>query len=572
MSNLLKKMEITWKVCETNPRLREMLSRELGVSSVFAQVLLNRDITSAEQAQEFLFGDLSSCHDPFLLKDMDRAVARIKIAAEKGEKVLIYGDYDVDGVTSTALLADTFGRMGMEYETFIPNRLEEGYGLNIRAVALARDRGVKLIVTVDCGINSAEEVKCSNSYGIDVIVTDHHEVKSEHIPPAYAIINPHQPGCDYPFKHLAGVGVAYKLSRALTEGRESEPDKYLDLVALGTIADVAPLNGENRILVKAGMKELREAGNEGLKALMEVARVDPEKLTCRDIGFALSPRINAMGRVGSANVALDLLMCGDETRAREIARTLDRENRNRQSIEKDIFKQALERAEKEIDPEEDDVIVLADKAWHPGVIGIVASRLMEEYHMSAILIALADGKGKGSGRAMEGVNFFKVISEAGEYLTDFGGHEAACGIRIREENIEPFRKKLAEVIKKHLSDGKAVVPELKIDLNLPFAHIGVKLINELSMLMPHGPDNIEPVFSTSDIRVKNTPRDIGRNGFKFLATCGNLTCEAVTFRKNSIAKPRPGDVINLAYTPTINSWQGIDTIQLNIRDLRSSDK
>ncbi|MBD3427019.1 MAG: single-stranded-DNA-specific exonuclease RecJ [Candidatus Omnitrophica bacterium] len=557
-----------WKLQNTNPRLQKVLSDALGVTPLFAQLLLNRDIRTPEQAQQFLFGGLSSCHDPFLMKDMDRGVARIRKAVEKKEKILIYGDYDVDGVTSTALLADILGKMGADTESFIPNRLEEGYGLNIRAVALARDMGVKLIITVDCGINSVEEVECANSYGIDVIITDHHEVKGDVHPPAYAIIDPHQTECMYPFKYLAGVGVAYKLARALMKGREEVADEHLDLVALGTVADIVPQQGENRILTRTGLKGLRTTEKPGILALMDVARIDREKISSRHIGFGLGPRINAMGRVGSANVALDLLMCKDPDKARELARTLDRENRNRQSIEKDILKDVQERVRREIDLEEANVLVLGDEAWHPGVIGIVASRLTEEFSRPAILIAFDGDRGKGSGRGVDGFNLFEAIDSSREYLTDFGGHEQACGVKIEKKNLEAFRKSINEHAKRSFEGMEEISPELRVDLQLPFSHVGVKLINELSMLMPYGPGNTEPVFSSNGIKVKNRPREIGRSGFKFLVTCGNITCEAVTFRKNKVLKPKSGDLIDLAYTPSINSWNGIDSIQLNIKDLK----
>jgi single-stranded-DNA-specific exonuclease len=556
-----------WKVHENNPRLQKTLSDALGVSPFFAQLLVNRDIRTPEQAQEFLFGGLSSCADPFLMKDMARGVERIKRAVEKKEKILIYGDYDVDGVTATALLADILSGMGADLETFIPNRLEEGYGLNIRAVALARDRGVKLIITVDCGINSVEEVECANNYGIDVVITDHHEVKRELHPPAYAIIDPHQPDCPYPFKYLAGVGVAYKLAKALVDDPKAV-DEHLDLVALGTVADIVPQLGENRILTKAGLKSLRMTDKPGLRALMEVGRIPPEKLTCRHIGFVLGPRINAMGRVGSANVALELLMCRDDVTAKELARVLDRENRNRQNIEKDILNEALEKANRDIDLENEKVIVLADEGWHPGIIGIVASRLTEEFSKPAIMIALDGDRGKGSGRGVEGFNLFEAIERASGHLIDFGGHEQACGMKIMKENIGPFREKINEVAGECFIDREDMAPELRVDLHLPFSHVGAKLVEELSMLMPYGPGNSEPVFSSNGVKVKNAPRDIGKNGFKFFVTCGNLTCEAVTFRKNDIKKPRTGDIINLAYTPSINSWDGIDSIQLNIKDLQ----
>ncbi|MGB2631035.1 MAG: single-stranded-DNA-specific exonuclease RecJ [Candidatus Omnitrophota bacterium] len=561
-------MKLAWKTHAPDVRLQKVLSETLGTSPIFAQLLLNRNIKTPEQAQAFLFGGLSDCHDPFLMKDMSRSVSRIKKAVEKKEKILIYGDYDVDGVTSIALLAYIFEELGADYETYIPNRLEEGYGLNIRGVAQAREDGVKLLITVDCGINSVEEVICANNYGIDVIITDHHEVKEDKLPPAYAIIDPHQKDCSYPFNHLAGVGVVYKLARALMKGNEEAVDRHLDLVALGTIADIAPLSGENRILSKIGLKQLQDTEKEGLKALMRAARIDSGSITCRHVGFIIAPRINATGRVGSANTALELLMCKDPEKATEIAKVLDQQNRNRQAIEKDILKQAIERVENELDVEKDKVIVLADEAWHPGVLGIVASRIVEEYYLPTILIALEDDIGRGSGRSIGGFDLFKAMVEVGNHLINFGGHEAACGVRIRKGAVEGFRKSLNEVACRSFPEKEDILPELNIDLNLPVSYIGLKLIDELRMLMPYGSGNSPPVFSTNGMKVRNKPRDIGRNGFKFLAGCGNIVCEAVTFKKGHIDKPREGNIVNLAYTPSINSWEGIDTIQLGIKDLQ----
>ncbi len=564
-------MESIWKIYNPNLRLQELLSRELGVSPVLAQLLVNRSIKTPREAQEFLFGSLADCHDPYLMKDMDRGVDRVIKAVERREKILIYGDYDVDGVTSAALLAEVFDEIGARYEVFIPNRVEEGYGMNLRAVALARDKDVKLIVTVDCGINSVKEVKCARDYGIDVVITDHHEVKPGEVPDAYAVIDPHQPDCAYPFKYLAGVGVAYKFAQAIVKKTGGMAEEYLDLVALGTVADVVPLSGENRILAKEGLKRLREARRPGLKALMEIARVSPETLTARHIGFALGPRINAIGRIGSANVAFDLLRCKDFTEALEIAQRLDKENRNRQDIEKDILKQALEMAKDTISVGKDKVIVLAHESWHPGVVGIVASRLTEEFYKPAILIALDGENGKGSGRGIEGFDLFKAVNRSSRHLVDFGGHESACGIKIKLENINAFRDEINETAGLFFSEDKRSAPEIMIDLQLPFAHIGAKLIKEMELLMPYGSENAEPFFLTNGIKVKNTPRDIGKNGFKFLGVCGGLTCEVLTFRKNTVIKPKQGNMIDLVHTPSINSWDGIDSIQLNIKALRVVD-
>jgi len=558
-----------WKIYEPNTRLQKVLGDALGVSPLFAQLLLNRGIKTPEQGHHFLFGGLDDCADPFLMKDMEKASLRIKSAIDKKEKVLIYGDYDVDGVTSIALLADILEHLDADYQTFIPNRVEEGYGLNMDAITWAGTSGVDLIVTVDCGIDSVEEVEYAGSRGIDVIVTDHHVPKLSRRPPAYAVVDPHQADCAYPYKDLAGVGIAYKLAQALTKGGENVADRHLDLVALGTIADVAPLTGENRILVKSGMEQLKRTEKPGLKALMDVAGIEAERLTCRSVGFALGPRINAMGRINSADTALKLLMCMENSEAREIAAVLDRENRNRQSIQKGILKGALERVENDIDLSGRKVIVLADDQWHPGVIGIVASRLTEEYNKPTILIALEGKTGRGSGRSVEGFNLFEAINKAGEHLLGFGGHKGACGIEIEREKVQLFTERLNAVAGECFKENAELLPELKVDLQLPFSHISVRLINEIDKLMPYGSENEEPVFTTSGITVKNVPRDIGASGFKFLATCGSLTtCEAITFRKNHVARPKRGDAIDLAYTPSINSWRGIDSIQLNIKDLR----
>lgn len=497
---------------------------------------------------------------------MARGVQRVEKAVQKKEKILIYGDYDVDGVTSSALLADVFEKLGANFEVFIPNRLEEGYGLDTGAILKFAEKGVNLIVTVDCGINSSEEVREANVCGIDVIITDHHEVRGPR-PAAFAAINPHQDACRYPFEQLAGVGVAYKFARALMKGREDAVDDHLDMVALGTVADIVPLNGENRILVKKGLKRLRRTTKPGLKALMEVSGLDPEKLNSRHIGFVLGPRINAMGRLGTAEVALDLLLCKDARKARELAAILEKENRRRRDIEKDVLDQAVLKAEKEIDLKKDKVIVLADSAWHAGVIGIVAARLTQMYNKPAVLISLTDNQGKGSARGIKGFNLFSAISRAGEHLIGFGGHKAACGIRIEKEKIERFKESLNSVASECFED-EGESREFLIDYDIPFSRITPKLIDELEMLMPYGPGNREPIFASSDIEIKNTPRNIGKNGIKFLVKRGNLTYEAITFKKNEIQKPSAGDVVDLAFSPSINSWGGYDSIQLNIKDLQ----
>ncbi|KJJ84646.1 single-stranded-DNA-specific exonuclease RecJ [Candidatus Omnitrophus magneticus] len=502
---------------------------------------------------------------------MDKAVERIKKALAKKEKMLIYGDFDVDGVTSLALLSLVFKEIGAVFETFIPNRLEDGYGLNISAVNLAKEKGVKLLITVDCGINSFKEVEYANSIGLDVIITDHHEVRTGNIPPALAVVNTHQPACSYPYKNLAGVAVAYKLARGLLRGKEEKVDEHLDLVALGTIADVAPLTGENRILVKEGLKKLSSANKYGIKALMDVAKIKSESLNSRHVAFILAPRINAMGRMGAADLALELLVCKDKNRAYELAEILEKENRNRQNIEKALFAKAIELHQK-VGSQKDNVIILAEEGWHPGVLGIAASRMTENYNMPTILISLNGENGRGSGRSINGFNLFEALEKTGEHLIDFGGHSAACGIKIEKKNLDNFKKAINALSSLNTTDTNNITQEISIDLVLPFSAIGAKLIKELELLMPFGEGNEEPLFVTRGMKVKNIPRAIAKDGFKFLVMCGNLSCEAITFKKHGIIKPSKNDVVNIAYSLSLNTWAGIDTVQMNIKDLNVLSK
>lgn len=555
-----------WKIYKYDKRRVELFSKELGISEVCGQILLNRGIRTLDEAKLFLYGTLDSLPEPALMKGMSVASRRIKRAVSSHEKILIYGDYDVDGVTSCALLGKVLKGLGADWDVFIPNRLEDGYGVNVDAVRKAFEDGVKLIVTVDCGINSIEEVSLANSLGMDVIVTDHHEVKGRQIPEAFAVIDPHQPGCPYPYKNLAGVGIAYKLAQSLL-GREVDISSYLDLVALGSVADVVSLRGENRVLVKNGLKNMSKTKNLGIKALLDMARVEGPDISARKISFGIAPRINAMGRMGSARMAFELLMSDSEEEAKTFAKKLEKSNLDRRKVESKVLEEALEKAETELDLNKDKVAVLASENWHSGVIGIVASRISERYHMPAILIALKGETGKGSGRGVYGMDLFKAVQQAEEHLIQFGGHEQACGLSIKKEEVEPFRKKLNEVIS-GIMPRDIPAKEIRIDFQLPFAHISRKLIEEVKLLMPYGEGNDRPIFATGGLRVMQTPRNIGKNGFKFHVRCGNISCEAISFRRDLLPRPQKGDIIDLVYDPGVNNYRGLRTIQLNIKDMR----
>ena len=560
-------MRKIWQIRESNPAVQDTLSSALKISKVTAQLLANRGIVDAKAAGEFLNSSLSSCHDPFLLKDMRKAVERIREAISKNEKILVYGDYDVDGMTSVALVYSALKNLGAKVESYIPNRLEEGYGLNLSAIKKVHRIGASLIITVDCGIASFKEVEYASSLGIDTIVTDHHEIMEGRVPPAHAVINPLQKDCPYPFKHLAGVGLAYKLVKALYENTPFFAEDYLDLVSLGTVSDLVPLYGENRTLAKYGLEELNSRNRVGLNALMDVSGLTGKDISAGHIGFVLGPRINAMGRTGSPEKALELLLTKDPSEAAKLAKMLDTENRTRQKIEARILGEALAKVEKEVNFKYHNVIVLASEGWHPGVIGIVASRLVDRYYRPAILISL-DGKlGKGSGRSIDRFHLFEYLFRCKDLLVTFGGHEAACGITIEKERIDEFRDRIngeaAKEVKEDMFSQK-----LDIDMDIPLHMLTEEVINEMENLSPFGMDNPRPILSSKNLVVKDGPRQIGRNGFKMWVTDNKITCEAVSFGKGNLDIPKCGSGVDLAYMPSINNWQGLQSIQLELRDIK----
>lgn len=560
-------MRKIWKIRETKPAVQDSISSALNISKVTAQLLVNRGIDNPADAADFMKCSLASCHDPLLMKDMDKAVFRTRKAISNGESILVYGDYDVDGMTGVAILYSALKNLGANVQTYIPNRLEEGYGLNMAAIKKAHKDGMSLIITVDCGITSFKEVEYAKSLNIDTVVTDHHEILESRIPPAYAVVNPLQEGCAYPFKHLAGVGIAYKLVKALYEDTQFFAEDFLDLVSLGTIADIVPLVGENRILAKHGLEEIGKRNRVGLKALMDVARLGAKSISSGHIGFVLGPRINAMGRIGSPNKALDLLLSEDEEAAVKLAKILDSENRNRQKIEAKILDEALSKVEREVNFKHHRVIVLASENWHPGVIGIVASRIADRFYRPAILISL-DGKlGKGSGRSIDGFHLFEYLVKCRDVLAGFGGHESACGITIEKERIDEFRDRINEEAGKE-KDESIFSPKLDIDMDVPLNALSEDVINEIESLSPFGADNPRPVLSSCNLTVKDGPRQIGKSGFKLWVTDNRITCEAVSFGRSGLDIPKLGSGVNLAYIPSMNNWQGLQSIQLELRDIK----
>lgn len=563
-------MRKRWKIKKPDERLKNELSKSLNIHQVTAGLLVNRKIKSLNESKRFLNCNLSQLNDPLTLKDMGRAVNRLKKALKDKEKVLIYGDYDVDGITAVVLLYKVFKRLELDVIYYIPNRLEEGYGLNKDACDFAKDKGISLVVTVDCGITAKEEIDYLNSLNIDVIVTDHHQPLSD-LPKAKAIIDPLQPGDSYPFKYLAGVGVAFKLAQSLLGEFLEEPLLYLkphlDLVALGTVADVVPLLDENRIFVKYGLEELNQTHKPGLKALIKVSRLNDKVISSGHIGFILGPRINAAGRLGSVEAPVQLLLTEDEKEADALAKLLNDGNKHRQKIQEKAFKEALSLVDKDINFKEHRVIVLKND-WHQGVIGIVASKLVDRFYRPAIIISTKDEPAKGSGRSIDNFHLFEAVKKCSELLFSFGGHKKACGINISKDKISDFSKMINKIAYDLISD-EDLFPQMDIDTQISLGEIDLRLLNELDMLAPFGLGNTKPVFSSVNLYLKDNPKFLRRNGVKLLVTDGKVTYEAVGFSLENIDfHSLRGKNISLAYTPALTTYQGREYITLQIKDIK----
>jgi single-stranded-DNA-specific exonuclease len=563
-------MEKTWVFKKEDRQLRELLQKELGISFVTAQLLINRHVTSLDAAEKFLQCHLSSLYSPHLLKDMDEAVGRIKRAIAQKEKIVVYGDYDVDGICGVALLVTVLGELGATVSYYIPNRLQEGYGLNKPAIKAAKEKKTKLIITVDCGISAVKEVAYARTMGIDVIITDHHEITGE-IPKGLAVINPLQRDCHYPFKHLAGVGVAYKLAEALTEKESLRIAEHLDFVALGSIADIVPQIGENRIMTRHGLIELNRTHKVGLKALIKVSGLSGRQVLSGHIGYIIGPRINASGRIGSPELAVKLLLTDDTEEAVELANVLDKENRFRQRLGSKMLQDALAKVKTDVDFQKEKGIVLSSKEWHRGVIGIVASRLTEKFYRPAILIAVSGDEGRGSGRSIPDFHLFEAIQRCSTHLINFGGHEGACGLTIAKNKIAKFREMFNRELETLLTQD-LLKPKLEIDMEIPLSSLSNKIIYEIEGLSPFGPWNPKPLLSSRNLHVKKQPQRVGKDGIKMWVTDDKLTCEAVGFRMAESHLPRlRSNRVDMVYSPEINTWGGLNSIQLNLHDIKNSN-
>ncbi len=565
-------MDLKWVVQpETDHKIVRKLSDELNISHIASRILVGRGLRETGQAKSFLEPSLSDLFDPFLMSQMDRAVDRVVEALKGNQRIMIYGDYDVDGITSTALIFLVLNRLGANVSHYLPNRLVEGYGISEDGLQEAKRRNVDLLITVDCGITAVEEFAVAKSMGIDCIVTDHHE-PSDRIPEAHAIVNAKLDGQDNPGFELSAVGVAYKLAQALYRrlGQdESELEQHLDLVALGTAADIVPMVGENRVLTKFGLDQVARTTKPGLKALIFIAGLMGQRIGTGQVVFILAPRINAIGRLGDAEQAIKLLTTKDEDKAATIARILDAENKRRKDIDEQTLNEALEMIEQDIDVERDSAIVLASRGWHQGVIGIVASRLVERFHRPTVMIAIDGDEGKGSARSIPGFHLYEALRECESDLIRYGGHKYAAGLSIAPEKIDSFRKRLKSVSTRMLSDDD-LVPKLNIDAEIDLDSIDSGLVDVLERFAPFGPQNMRPMFVTFACEIVGTPHIVGQRHLKFKVRKGDKIIDCIGFNQGDFLKNlnfRPM-LVDMTYVLEHNFWNGINRVQIRTRDIR----
>lgn len=549
-----------------------VLAQSLGIRPLTARTLMLRGIVDETTGREFLDGRLSALPDPFLLTGMAAAVERLQHAVRTGERIAVHGDYDVDGVTGTVLLVESLRSFGAKVDFSIPLRLRDGYGLSGEALERAAAAGARVVVSVDCGISAVAEAARARELGLDLIITDHH-LPPDLLPAAFALINPHIDGCLFPCKSLAGVGVAFMLLVGLRKSlREAghfsagaEPDlrRSLDLVALGTIADIVPLTGVNRLLTRHGLAQMNRRKRPGLAELMRVAGV--KEANCGAVGFGLAPRLNAAGRLEDAALGVELLLTQDKLVGGELAARLDGINRERQEVEKATFAQAVERLERGEEGGEHS-IVLADERWHAGVIGIVASRLVERYHRPTVLIALNEALGKGSARSISGFHLYTALEKCRNHLGGFGGHAMAAGVSLAAEDVAAFAASFETVAGEMLGE-EDLLPRLWHDGELLLEELDRASVEELANLAPFGAGNPEPVFLLRGVRVQQT-RVLQEKHLKFTARQGGESLPCIAFGMVGRQEELNGEVALLA-TPQLNEWQGRTEVQLRIRDLRS---
>tara|TARA_B100001105_G_scaffold114693_1_gene91873 strand:+ start:1266 stop:2966 length:1701 start_codon:yes stop_codon:yes gene_type:complete len=564
-----------WKIKQPSEDHVASIKKEFNTSEIIAKVLANRGIESLKSSHNFFNPSNDQLHDPFMMKNMDIAVDRISKNIQNQKPILIFGDYDVDGTTGASLLYLGLKDLNAIVEYYIPHREKEGYGLSAGGIDYAQSVGADLLITCDCGINAFQPVDYANEHGIDIIITDHH-IPDKKLPNAYAVLNPKQKGCEYPFKGLCGCGVAFKLISAVSEKSgigQNVGLNYLDLVALATSADMVPILDENRVLVHGGLDQLEESKSPGIHQLLVQTGLVGESLNVGKLVFGLAPKINAAGRMGDANRTVELLTTSDKTRAEELASILVRENKRRQLIQEDIVNDAIRLVHSQVDLENNKVVIIGSKGWHPGVVGIVASRIKDEFSRPAIVIAFdKKGIGKGSARSIPHLDLYEALSYAAKFLEGYGGHPMAAGLTVHEDKFENFKSLFLRNVNKILTNDD-LIPAISIDGEMALTDINSRFMRFLEKLGPFGPGNMRPKFVSRNLSISGQPRLMG-NGehIRFIVSQNGRNYPAVGFKLSSHYEDLiRGVPVDIAYVVEVNQWQGQSNIQLNVRDIQLSD-
>ncbi|MEP7218286.1 MAG: single-stranded-DNA-specific exonuclease RecJ [Bacteroidota bacterium] len=545
------------------------LAQSINVSPTIARILVARGVESFEQAKQFFRPSLADLHDPFLMDGMDVAVERAMRAVADGEKLAIYGDYDVDGTSSAAMLFLYFRSLGAEVEVYIPDRFTEGYGISTIGIDRLKASGVHLIITIDCGITAVDQALYARSLGLDMIICDHHEAGST-IPAAYAVLDPIKPGCTYPFKYLSGCGVGFKLMQGIATRRNDVETiyPYLDFVAIAAAADIVPLVGENRSLVSHGLRKLNDAPRPGLRGLLECAGIKRGNLGTPQIVFGIAPRINAAGRLGDAKRAVDMLIEEDEVRAFQRAQELESDNRSRRTIDEETFAQAQRLAEEMLAGGGCRSLVIHNPNWHPGVIGIVASRIVEKYYLPTVLLTSVDGMAKGSARSIAGFDIHNALKQCNGYIEQFGGHKYAAGLSIREDNIAGFRGALNDFAVSAIDDDM-LIPQIHIDTNVNLSELTPQFFSVIKQFAPFGPGNARPNFVARDAEIVGYPKIVGKDHLKFRVRSGSGFIEAIAFGMGGRMGELAGGIrYDVVFNIEENEYRGTITPQLRILDFR----
>ena len=557
-----------WEFYNSDEKLVNEICEKYNLNKVIGKIIVNRHVVNDEDVRIFITPTRDDFHNPFLFKGMDIAVDRIIKAINNKEKILIYGDYDVDGITSTTVLKKYLMDRGIPVDTYIPNRLHEGYGLNKKAIDTIKERNIDLIITVDCGISAIEEVDYAVRLGMDIIVTDHHEV-GEKLPNALAVIDAKRKDNTYPFRALAGVGVVFKLIQALSIKLEIKPEeylKYLDLVCVGTISDIVPLEGENRTIAKLGLMLIKVTRNLGLRELIKSSGY--KEIDSNTISFGVAPRINACGRMGHEEEALKLFLAEDLESATKITKELNEYNTLRQSTEKAIYEEAVQQIEKN-HLDANNSIVLGGKGWHHGVIGIVSSKVTDKYYKPSILLSFEDNIAKGSGRSVPGFDLYEGLAKCEDVLEKYGGHSMAVGLTLKKENLENFKERFEQIAKE--KNIKELVPIIYIDDELKLKDINMDLVKSISILEPFGEANKVPLFLIRNLKIDSIRALSEGRHLKLTLRDENFVINAIGFELGYLAEEyRIGDRIDVVGTLEINSFNGFSSIQINMKDIRKS--